>query len=461
MKATRISKYLFLSFLLLLTVIACKKDSEPASRPNPAPIDESYSQYGEPFKQVPSTPDIVMYEVNLRAFSADGDLPGVINRLDDLQNLGVNVIWLMPMHPIGEVNSVNSPYSVKDFKAVSSEYGSLADLRLLVEEAHTRGMAVIMDWVANHTAWDNAWITNKSWYTQDSDGNIVHPPGTNWLDVADLNFDNATMRANMIDAMKYWTLEANVDGFRCDYADGVPFDFWKEAFDTLRSIPNRDLIFLAEGGRSDHFEAGFDINFGWNFYGALKGVFASQSANRMWNVHNEEYENVSGSNQFLRFTTNHDESAWDATPMTLFNGKEGALAASSIAIFMGGVPLIYTGQEVGRVSTVPFFSNSPINWNANPEMLQEYQDLLAFYNKSAVARRGSNTNYPDVDVVAFKKTLNGDELLVISNTRNQQLSFQLPSALQNSSWTNPFDSSTVSLGSSLLLEEYQYLILEN
>ena len=461
MKVSRISRSFFFSLLLFLTVMACKKEATPPSIVGPVPSDETYRQYGEPFDQVPETGDIVMYEINLRAFSVNGDLPGVIQRLGDLQNLGINVIWLMPIHPIGDLKSVNSPYLVKDFKAVSSEYGALKDLRKLVEEAHKRGMAVIMDWVANHTAWDNAWLNNTSWYTQDGDGNIVHPPGTNWLDVADLNFDNTIMRASMIDAMKYWILEANVDGFRCDYADGVPFDFWKQAFDTLRSIPSRDLIFLAEGDRSDHFEAGFDINFGWDFYGALKGVFVNQSANRMWNVHNDEFQNVSGNNQFLRFTTNHDESAWDATPMTLFNGKEGALAASTISIFMGGVPLIYTGQEVGRLSTLPFFSNSPINWNANQDMLQEYEALLGFYNQSATARKGSNTNYPDVDVVAFKKALNGDEVLVITNTRNQQVSFQVPSALQNSTWTNPFDSSSVLLGSTLILDKYQYLILED
>ncbi len=459
---SRIFRVLSISFLLLFTLWTCKKEEASVSIAKPpTSVDTSYSQYGIPFDQMPATADIVMYEVNLRAFSANGDLPGVIARLDKLKSLGVNVIWLMPIHPIGKVNSVNSPYSVRDFKALSSEYGTLKDLRQLVEEAHFRGIAVIMDWVANHTAWDNAWIANKSWYTQDADGNIIHPPGTNWLDVADLNFSNSAMRASMIDAMKYWTLEANIDGFRCDYADGVPFDFWKQAFDTLRKLPNRDLLFLAEGDRPDHFEAGFDINLGWNFYGALKGVFQNQSANRMWNVHNQEYQNISGDNHFLRFTTNHDESAWDATPMTLFNGKEGALAASAISIFMGGVPLIYTGQEVGRVNTLPFFSNSPIDWNANADMLTEYQDLLGFYNYSSVARRGTNTNYPDVDVVAFKKSLNGDELLVITNIRNQEVTFQVPTALRNSTWFNPFSGASITLGSTLVLDKYQYLILKD
>jgi len=230
-----------ISFVLLL--VSC--------RPYELPSIDTTNQYGSPFNEVPQTEDIILYEVNLRAFSTTGDLQGVIDKLDHLQSLHVNVIWLMPIHPIGTINSVNSPYSVRDYKAVSSEYGDLATLRALTDAAHARGMCVIMDWVANHTAWDHPWITNSEWYTRDANGSIIMPPGTNWADVADLNFDNQEMRAAMVDAMKYWILEANVDGFRCDYADGVPFDFWQDAISQLRSIPNRSLIMLAEGDRHD------------------------------------------------------------------------------------------------------------------------------------------------------------------------------------------------------------------
>jgi len=386
----------------------------------------------------------------------------VINRLDQLKALNVNVIWLMPIYPIGQINSVNSPYCIKNYYEVGSEFGTLADLRTLTTEAHNRNMAVVVDWVANHTAWDNPWVTqHPDWYSQDGSGNIIIPPGTNWADVADLNFSNATMRVNMIDAMKYWTLEANIDGFRCDYADGVPYDFWKQAIDSLNTIPNRNLIFLAEGTRADHYAAGFQMTYAWDFYTAIKNVFAGSSPSTIYTTNTSEYAGVPAGNRKLRFTTNHDQSAWEATPMTLFNGKAGATCASVITTYYNGVPLIYTGQEVGRVSTVPFFSNSPINWTVNLDMQQNYRDMLSFYSESAVARYGTAVPYTANDVVCFKKVLNADQVLVIANVRNNTTNYAIPTALLNSTWTNAITGAPVNIGSSLSLSAYQYLILKN
>ncbi|MBN1181072.1 MAG: alpha-amylase, partial [Bacteroidales bacterium] len=311
------------------------------------------------------------------------------------------------------------------------------------------------------TAWDNDWINNIGWYTEDASGNIIHPAGTNWLDVADLNYNNENMRAAMIDAMKYWLLEANVDGYRCDYADGVPFDFWKQALDTLTAIPNRQFIFLAEGSRSNHFNAGFDLNYSWDFYNKLKNIFNGEIASGIFTTHNSEYSNIPDGKHKLRFTTNHDESAWDNTPIVLFNGKEGALAASVVTIFLGGVPLIYTGQEVGTVEKVPFFSNSLINWSENPDMLQTYEELFSVYSQSEVARGGINSNYPDTNVVCFNKKLNSNEMLIIVNIRDDTVDYKLPDDLQNTSWNNAFNDSIVALDTSLQLINYQFLILEN
>lgn len=452
----------FFLFTSLLSFAACKKDCPPDAVVDDPTVLVGYQQYGTPFDSVPETKNIVMYEVNLRAFSSSGDLQGVINRLDQLKALNVNVIWLMPIYPIGQINSVNSPYCVKNYYEVGSEYGTLADLRTLTTEAHNRNMAVVVDWVANHTSWDNPWVSQHSdWYSQDGSGNIIIPPGTNWADVADLNFDNQTMRLNMIDAMKYWTLEANIDGFRCDYADGVPYDFWKQALDTLNTIPNRNLIFLAEGTRADHYAAGFQMTYAWDFYTAIKNVFAGSSPSTIYTTNTSEYAGVPAGNRKLRFTTNHDQSAWEATPMTLFNGKAGATCASVITTYYNGVPLIYTGQEVGRVSTVPFFSNSPINWTVNLDMQQNYRDMLSFYSESAVARYGTAVPYTANDVVCFKKVLNADQVLVIANVRNATTNYSIPTAFLNSTWTNALTGASVTLGSSLSLSAYQYLILKN
>ena len=454
-----LNKYSFVIFFILFLAIACEKDPVAPDDNNPV-LPVTYQQYGTPFDQVSVNSDIVMYEVNLRAFSTAGNLQGVRIRLDEMKALGVNVIWLMPIHPIGLIKGVNSPYCIKDYKKVSPEYGTLTDLRSLTNEAHARGMAVMMDWVANHTAWDNAWISHKNWYTQDAGGNIIHPAGTNWLDVADLDYNTAEMRLTMIDAMKYWVLEANVDGYRCDYADGVPFDFWQQAIDTLNNIPNRKLIFLAEGTRADHYQAGFDLTYAWDFYGSVKNVFNGQPASGLYATHTAEYMNVPAGKHLLRFTTNHDQSANENTPMVLFNGKQGALAASVATIFMGGVPLFYTGQEVGKMAKVPFFSNSPINWNENPDMLATYKGVMAFYGSAQVARSGTSIDYSTNEVICFTKTLGDEQLLIMINTRNEPVESPVPSALAGLYWTDALTNDTLQLGAFVQLTNYQYLIAQ-
>ncbi len=451
-------KHSVLAALLLLQV-SCKKNANAPTNNNNV-TGPNYDQYGTPFTNMPAVDDVVMYEVNLRAFSTTGNLQGVINRLDSIQSLGVNVVWLMPIHPIGQLNSINSPYCVKDYKAVSTEYGTLDDLRSLTTLAHSKGIAVIMDWVANHTSWDNTWISNKSWYTQDASGNIVSPPGTGWTDVADLNYSNTDMRHAMLDAMEYWLMTANVDGFRCDYADGIPYDFWGQTITSIRSIPNRKFLFLAEGTRLDHFTAGFDVMYGWNFYSTMQSTYQGGLASFLYVANTNEYTNVPGGKLRLRYTTNHDESAWNSTPMVLFNGKAGALAASVATIFMDGVPLFYTGQEVGRVSNVPFFSNSPINWSDNPDMLGAYKQIMAVYTTSATARKGTNTDYSSADVVCFEKSRDSTEVLIVVNVRNNSIAYTVPTGLQNTNWLNALTNNTMILGTSLQLTNYQYLILK-
>ncbi|MGE5355052.1 MAG: alpha-amylase family glycosyl hydrolase [Deltaproteobacteria bacterium] len=444
-----------LAFLLFLFfIVACDKSEEPSVNNNIS----GYTQYGTPLKEVPPTDSITMYEVNLRAFSQSGDINGIINRLDELKSVGINTLWLMPVFTQGIEKSVNSPYCIRNFKAISPEYGTLADLRKLTTMAHEKNMAVILDWVANHTSWDNIWIKNKAWYTQDANGNIIQPPGTNWADVADLNFGNTKMRDTMIDAMKYWILEANVDGYRCDYADGVPFDFWKQALDSLKNIRNRKLILLAEGSRKDHYQAGFELTYGWDFYGKLKSVWKGENAQNLIAAHNSEYSGIPTGKHKLRFTTNHDESAWDASPMTLFNGKNGALAASAAAIFLGGVPLIYTGQEVGKTGTTPFFSKSPIDWTSNQDMLAEYKRMMEIYHQLKISSKRSLSNYSGQDILAFKRYDGNNEVLFLINSRNKVISFTMPDPLKNTSWKNLKNGQSTNLGNMISLNPYDYMI---
>ena len=416
-------------------------------------------QYGVPLVSVPSTEQATIYEVNLRAQSSEGNLQGVISKLQHIKDLGTNVIWLMPIYEQGITNSVNSPYCIKDYTKVSPEYGTLSDLRVLTDQAHALGMAVIMDWVANHTSWDHPWITeHPEWYTQNSAGQIIIPPGTNWNDVADLNFNQVAMRNAQIEAMKYWVLEANVDGYRCDYADGVPFDFWNEAINQLRALPNRDLLMLAEGTRTDHYQAGFDLTYGWNYYTALKNVWNGASSSTLTTTHQLEYGNIPAGKGKVRFTTNHDESAWDASPISLFNGKNGALAASVVNIFSGAVPLLYTGQEVGKTGTTPFFSNTTINWAANQDMLAAYQKIYSVYQTNAAARSQTVSAYQlSNDLICWKKTNGTSAVLILVNVRNNTINVNLPPILAGN-FVNLITNQNETVGTSLSLTPYAYRI---
>ena len=296
--------------LIFSSVLASCSTSDNES--TPAPL---YPQYGTRFEKMPKKENAIIYQVNIRAFSAAGDIKGVKDKLTYIQELGVNVIYLMPIYPVGVERSaggLGSPYAVKDYKAVNPDFGTLQDLRDLVDEAHAKNMAVVLDWVANHTAWDNAWITeHPDWYQKDSNGNIIIPPGTNYNDVAQLDFTNTEMRKAMIDAMSYWVYSANVDGFRCDYADFVPQNFWSEAITQLRSIKKTNLLLLAEGSRVNHFAAGFDYTFGFNFFSTLEKVFGeSKPATTLQDSNATEYaNNYNSQNRVVRYTTNHDVKA--------------------------------------------------------------------------------------------------------------------------------------------------------
>jgi glycosidase len=408
----------------------------------------------------PALEDMVMYEINPTAFSTTKDIQGIQARLDSLKSLGVNIVWIMPIFPVGQVNSFGSPYCVRNYKEVNPSRGTFDQLKVFVQEAHSRNMAVILDWVANHTSWDNVWMTHHDWYTQDANGNILHPAGTTWTDVADLNFDNAEMRLAMIDAMSFWVKTADIDGFRCDAADYVPFDFWKQANDSLRLIPNKQLIMLAEGARADHFTAGFQLNFSWTFMGTLKNVFAgTQTVNALNTASVIENNFLPANCRKLRFSTNHDESNI-STPVTVYGGMQGALAASVLSTFMQGVPLFYCGQEVGVNSTSVYNGTNTINWQQNPTMLANYKKIIAFYKHSNAARKGNIVTNTHPTVAGFTRTFETDTIAIIVNTRNTQQSYDVPSTMEGT-WKNAMNNDApMTLNDVMTMGAYQFYILE-
>jgi glycosidase len=418
-------------------------------------------QYGKPFEHVPDSRDVTMYQINMRVFSESGNFQGVTDRLEDIRNLGVNVIYLMPIYPIGTLKSVNSPYSIKDFDAINSEFGTLEDLRALVDKAHQLKMAVILDFVANHTSWDHPWLSNKSWYEADSTGRIKHP--RNWRDVAQLNFNNADVRLALVRSMKSWVYRANIDGFRCDFADGPPTDFWKQALDTLDTLTDHKLLMLAEGTRPEHFALGFDYNFGFRFYGNLINIFGkNKSVKSIDELNERDYKGtVREGQEIIRYLSNHDVNG-SGTPSELFGGKEGSMAAFVMLAYMKGIPMIYNGQEVATPVRLTFpFTSSKIDWSINPDVTAEYKKIISFRNQSQAVRRGKLTSYSSDDVCAFTKTMDDEKVLVISNFRNKEVYYTIPNQFNNSVWLDAYNGEHVRLNDNITLAPYSYLVLKN
>lgn len=424
---------------------------------------EAITQYGQPFKSVPDRADVAIYQVNMRTFSKNGDFKGVTSRLDSIKNLGINVVYLMPIYPIGIAKTSNSPYCIRDYKAINKEFGGLDDLRALVASAHQKNMAVILDWVANHTSFDHPWTKDKTWYLQDSTGNIVSPPGTGWNDVAQLNFKNAAMRKEMISAMKYWVLASNIDGFRCDYADGPPYDFWKQAIDTLRHIPRHKLLFLAEGKRSDHYAAGFDFNFGFEFFENLKDIYKkNKSVRSIDSLNTTDYKSASSGQQIVRYTTNHDVNGSDGTPLELFGAEKGSMAAFVVVAYMKSVPMIYNGQEVGTPYRLVFpFTSKKINWTIHPEITASYKKVIAFRNSSKAIRAGRLSTYSSDDVCVFSKESGDEKVMVFSNLRDKEVQYTISSRLVNTKWKDAFTAAPTQLKTVITLAPYSWMVLKN
>ena len=421
------------------------------------------AQYGTPFANVTDPQDAVIYQVNMRVFSQQGNFAGVTARLNAIKDLGANVVYLMPVFPVGQLKALNSPYCVKDYFTINPEFGTLTDLRTLIETAHQQNMSVILDWVANHTAWDHSWITaHKDWYMQDGSGNIISPPGTGWNDVAQLNYQNAEMRKAMIKAMKFWVMTANIDGFRCDYADGPPTDFWKQAMDTLRGISTHKLIMLAEGGRTANFTLGFNYNFGFSYFNTLKDIYSKERpVTAIDTLNTSEYLSASPGQRVVRYTSNHDVNGSDGPPTELFGGIDGAMAAFVVTSFMKSVPMIYNGQEVATAYRLLFpFTMAKIDWSVHPEVTALYKKVLAFRSGSTAVKRGALTTYSNSDVCAFTKVQGTEQVLVIANLRNRTVNYTVPAALQPGAWKDALSGNAATLGTTITLAPYEYRILK-
>lgn len=455
---------------LLLILTAC---TSPGPRPRPS--------YSQPTVSRPE-PDMSqghqewsynrgIYEVNLRHFTEEGTFAAFAAHLDRLQQMGVGIIWFMPIHPIGQENrlgSLGSPYSVKDYLAVNPEYGTLDEFRSLVAEIHARDMRVIMDWVPNHTSWDSVLTeSHPEWYRTDEEGNFIIPPGTNWSDVIQLDHSQPGLLEYMIEAMSFWAGDVGVDGFRFDAVSYVPGNFQIRLNNALKArYPDIFLLAEAEGDRFREY--GYSGNFAWSFYGFEGGILPQvrsgqagpQDLTAFYEQEHESYPDY----YRMYFTDNHDENAWHGTTYERFG--EAVDAFSVMVHTAGGIPLIHNGQEAALRDSLAFFEKDLIDWGS-----YEKQDFFATLlelrrTNQALWAGGSGGDFEpiavsgDPDVLAYARRRDGDSVLVLVNLDGDSARVDVDDSSTYGDWQDVFSDATISLeqGFSVELPGWGYVV---
>ncbi len=412
----------------------------------------------------PAAPEIgnevstnVMYQANPRFFGENACLKGLTAQLPRISDMGCDVLWVMPVYETGELNGIGSPYCIRDFKAVNPRYGTMADMEELVSTAHAKGMKVILDWVANHTAWDCPWITeHPDWYEKDADGNIVSPSG--WNDVAQLNYANPEVSAAMKDAMFYWVNQLSIDGFRCDYADGVPHDFWSSVISELRAS-HPDMIMLAETANPDYYADGFNMIYDWNCATTLSDVFKGGKPSNAVKEAAEALAKVPDGNSILRYVFNHDIAA-ENNVATMFGTPDGVRAAYVVASMLNGTPMIYSSMDVeGLTGKLSFFDYRTLTFST--ALSDEYKLINSAFKASAEVRRGELRDFSNSAIVCFTRAIPGHNLLVAVNTTGSSQTIKTPISLAGAQMTDLIDGTDTTVPVSIELEPYCYTILMN
>jgi cyclomaltodextrinase / maltogenic alpha-amylase / neopullulanase len=368
--------------------------------------------------------DAVIYEIFTRNFSDEGTFNAVTARLDELKDLGVNILWIMPIQPIGKVarkGGVGSPYAISDYYAIDPTYGTADDLKRLIAESHRRGFKVIMDLVADHTAWDSVMIAHPDFYKQDASGKVL-PPVPGWTDVAGLNYANPALREYMIAMMKHWIADFGFDGFRCDVADMVPTDFWEQARVELEKV-KPGVFMLAEASKPELLTKAFDLDYAWPMLGTLNHVLIDGApASDLQATWEENRHRFPKGALHMRMSDDHDE----ARAIAKF-GLRGALAAQVFMLTLDGVPMFYNGMEVGDATESgdpALFEKLPVFWHPKerPPLRMTYRDLIEFRKTHAAFRNNEVTwvrNSHPANVITFTREADGEQFLVVINFSNR------------------------------------------
>ncbi|UGS20837.1 alpha-amylase family glycosyl hydrolase [Flavobacterium cyclinae] len=436
--------------LAVLTLFSCKNETEKTAENSKTEIAKFSSEVEE---------SAVIYEVNIRQYSPEGTFNAFTKDIPQLKELGVKIIWVMPIFPISQTKRkatggddskfasempkeeqhkyLGSYYAVSDFKKVNPEFGTIEDFRNLVKTAHDNGMYVILDWVPNHTGWDHVWIKeHPEYYTKNEKGEIIDPinPETGkswgWSDVADLNYDNHGLRKEMTSDMLHWVKNENIDGFRCDVASNVPLDFWQQAIPQLRKEKN--IFMLAEAWEPELLKDGlFDMAYGWEAHHTMNRIAQGKNSVKDWDAYiqkaNKDYE---ANDILMNFIDNHDENSWNGTVKSRLGKAEEAMTA--LSYMMPGMPLIYSGNEYGLEHSLKFFEKDSIpktkgkQWDLRAKLgkLKSENSALNGGKNKATYKRIPTSN--DAQILIFEREKNGEKVIYLANLSNQVMSANLP-----------------------------------
>ena len=409
--------------------------------------------------------DAVIYEVNTRQFTPEGTLTAFSAHLPRLKELGVDILWFMPIQPIGvkdRKGTLGSYYSIKDYTGVNSEFGNLDDFRKVVKEAHDMGMKVVLDWVANHTSRDALWVeAHPDWYVRDSLGNLNVM--YDWTDIAQLDYSKPEMREAMIGAMKYWVREANIDGFRCDVAGELPTDFWVAAKDSLTPLKG-DIFMLAEAEKPELNESLFDAYYAWDLHHRMNAVAqGKEDVDSLRLSLDRMMDHFSPDAIPMYFTSNHDENSWNGTE---FERMGDAVRSFAVLTYMlPGIPLIYSGQEAGLDRRLAFFEKDLIDWSDKHRFSDLYRELnrLRKSNRALLSQERDGemveiANDQPQSVWSFKRMNEGDEVVCLFNLSKDRVKVTLDDMFPGERYLSFPDSTAVVAVKEFELDPWEYRI---
>lgn len=453
-------KSILIFTVIIMTFTSCQqpKTNDSAYQPKP------YVQLQHPDWSKNST----IYEVNIRQYTPEGTFKAFESHLPRLKAMGVDIIWLMPIHPIGVKNrkgTLGSYYSVKDYLAVNPEFGTMDDFKSLVKKIHASGMHVIIDWVANHSAWDNKLVTeHPEWYSKNNEGNFQPTPWYDWDDIIDFDYEQPELRKYMTEALKFWVSETDIDGYRCDVAGFIPVDFWDNVRVELEAI--KPVFMLAEWEDRDMLKNAFDMTYAWTLWNKLREIAKEgKPVGGLIEYMAHDVSTFPRDGYKMTFTDNHDKNSWEGNQYSNFGP---ALETCIVfAATVNGMPLVYSGQEAGLDRSLRFFDKDTIIWK-NHRNEQLYAQLFDLKHKNQALWNGKHGGqmvrvYNDSQdkIISFYREMNGNKVLPIFNFSNETVNVTLNTKFAADTYTELFSKKTYKLQGNdpIELPAWGYIVL--